>query len=988
MYTIYADDVLIYTPDVEELCLYNIILTMEDNSAGTLIFNMASAHPAFYNLKKLATIIRVADNNQLIWKGRIISDNENIDNIKTIQCEGKLAFLNDSIFPEFDFSGAPDVLFQQMIENHNMQVGERQKFLIGNVTVKDKNDYIVRSSESALKTWKAVKEKCFQSTLGGHVQIRYEADGDYLDWLEDYQEISDQSISFGKNIIDLLVNTSATETYTAIRPQGALIDGKRVTIADVNDGRDYIVDEERAAEYGVIFANPDESIWDDVTLPQNLLRKSVERLKAGTGLKKTIEVRAIDLNLTDKQIEALKVCSYVRVVSKVHGIEAWYLLSKAEIYIDAPENTKYTLGAVKAALTDTNKQTKNAIEKVLNMSIPTEVSQLKNDKRYTTPEVVEEIIKESGVLAPVISVSKESDDVYILTIQTAEDIFETPNLIGKQGTCGQSAYDLAVQDGFEGTEEEWLVSLKGQTGEKGLKGEPGDRGQSAYDLAVQKGFAGTEEEWLATLKGKQGDQGLSAYELAVQGGFKGTVKEWLESLKVDEEKYLPINGMAKNSEKLGGYEVTKSSSKIWGSIPKVDDSGVLEIGKYIDFHESETDFTDFYIRVTARDGGLYIGDKKILVDGEAIFAKNGVANGDLTVKGGNFPLLNLVRNEYGETAAIQLTNGNKDQKGFLLEGYLKDSEGSERNFHIRDRILNKELFLISPTKRRVYDKDSDSLKEILVEGEALPSTGGTIASTTQQMLNLRYSGETGDAIISMFPNNFTNKCVTVQSTFSTLTNSVKFKIYQIMDGVVKQLFEVSDKSKDIHDPKTNTMKPIMVKGDSITPTVKETTFKIKNNELVITGFIGSTETDITDIIIKAYGSSNLNEGMRVGISTGNGVGYIQAQNFVIDCNRLTLEETRLLQSFTSIRFSKANDSSDYPLLMPATQDFEAGFFFTNKDGRSNITTKAKILSDSAKNFFQYDLPPLFKNDKDSGTKLKLESKEWLVATGIDIKKRG
>ncbi len=32
MYTIYADDVLLYTPDVEELCLYDIVLTMEDNS--------------------------------------------------------------------------------------------------------------------------------------------------------------------------------------------------------------------------------------------------------------------------------------------------------------------------------------------------------------------------------------------------------------------------------------------------------------------------------------------------------------------------------------------------------------------------------------------------------------------------------------------------------------------------------------------------------------------------------------------------------------------------------------------------------------------------------------------------------------------------------------------------------------------------------------------------------------------------------------------
>ena len=466
MYKIYADDALIYTPDVEELCLYNIVLTMEDNSAGTLVFNMTPDHPAFIRLKKLATMIQVQDSSRTVWKGRIISDDRNIDNIKTIQCEGKLAFLNDSVFPEFEFAGAPEQLFWRIVENHNRQVGEKQRFLIGNVTVKDKNDYIVRSSESALKTWKAVKEKCFQSSLGGHLQIRYEEDGDYIDWLEDYQEISSQPISFGKNIIDLLVNTSAAETYTAIRPQGASVDGKRIGITDVNDGRDYILDEEKAAEYGVIYAEPDESIWDDVTLPENLLRRSREKLKSGIVLKKTIEVRAIDLNLTDEQAEALRVCTYVRVVSAPHGIEAWYLLSKAEIHIDAPENTRYTLGAVKAALTDTNKETKSAIEKVMSNAIPTEVSQLKNDKNYTTAPEVERIIEESGMAAPVISVVSETDNEYILEIQTAAKTFNTPNLKGRAGVPGEngrSAYEIAVQNGFKGSEEEWAASLKGDT---------------------------------------------------------------------------------------------------------------------------------------------------------------------------------------------------------------------------------------------------------------------------------------------------------------------------------------------------------------------------------------------------------------------------------------------------------------------------------------------------------------------------------------------
>ena len=54
---------------------------------------------------------------------------------------------------------------------------------------------------------------------------------------------------------------------------------------------------------------------------------------------------------------------------------------------------------------------------------------------------------------------------------------------------GDSAYEIAVKNGFEGTEVEWLASLNGE---------------SSYDIAVKNGFDGTESEWLASLKGDVG----------------------------------------------------------------------------------------------------------------------------------------------------------------------------------------------------------------------------------------------------------------------------------------------------------------------------------------------------------------------------------------------------------------------------------------------------------------------------------------------------
>ena len=56
------------------------------------------------------------------------------------------------------------------------------------------------------------------------------------------------------------------------------------------------------------------------------------------------------------------------------------------------------------------------------------------------------------------------------------------------------------------------------------------RGYSAYDVAVQHGFQGTEEEWLASLKGDKGEKGYSAYEIAVQHGYRGTEAQWLDMM--------------------------------------------------------------------------------------------------------------------------------------------------------------------------------------------------------------------------------------------------------------------------------------------------------------------------------------------------------------------------------------------------------------------------------------------------------------------------
>lgn len=93
----------------------------------------------------------------------------------------------------------------------------------------------------------------------------------------------------------------------------------------------------------------------------------------------------------------------------------------------------------------------------------------------------------------------------------------TANVLeGLKGATGLSAYELAVQDGYQGTLQEWLKSLEGV---------------DAYEVAKKAGYTGSREEWLKTLIGATG---LSAYELAKSEGYEGSLTEWLASLKGEQ----------------------------------------------------------------------------------------------------------------------------------------------------------------------------------------------------------------------------------------------------------------------------------------------------------------------------------------------------------------------------------------------------------------------------------------------------------------------
>lgn len=159
---------------------------------------------------------------------------------------------------------------------------------------------------------------------------------------------------------------------------------------------------------------------------------------------------------------------------------------------------------------------------------------LQNGKDGFSPKVRAEQMK-SGVVITIVDADGE----------TSATLHHGAN--GEKGTDGKSAYQIAVEQGYQGSESDWLSSLKGDKGNTGAKGNPGQdgaEGKSAYAIAVEHGYEDSEDEWLLSLKGEKGDTG----ERGEKGdtGLQGERGEKGDAGVAGKDGFSPIANVVKD----------------------------------------------------------------------------------------------------------------------------------------------------------------------------------------------------------------------------------------------------------------------------------------------------------------------------------------------------------------------------------------------------------------------------------------------------------
>ena len=338
------------------------------NGVPSVTIEVPVTNNAFNEFYELLSHIKIEDHNGVeIFYGRMINPSDSFNNglSKILIFEGELAYLNDTtIRPrEWHDYSVKDFL-REVLEEHNSQVEDYKKIYLGNVTV-TANLYRVADYENTLTFLLDRLPK----RLGGFFVLRKVNGKNYLDYLLNVGKVSNQEIVFGENMLDYQTECDTTGIYTKVIPLGASKTdgteenkvGNKLTINEVNNDKDYLINEKAAEIYGLIETT---ETWDDVTIASNLKQKGEEYLEEVSKPKRSLKMKVADMHEINIRYDKYNLGDEVPIKCNVFNVDERFRIIEMSIDFLNQLNTTYTFGNKFGTLTDNQLMMKNTQNKI------------------------------------------------------------------------------------------------------------------------------------------------------------------------------------------------------------------------------------------------------------------------------------------------------------------------------------------------------------------------------------------------------------------------------------------------------------------------------------------------------------------------------------------------------------------------------------------------------------------------------------------------
>lgn len=435
-FTIYADNDLIYNRLLvnehgkPEYLVKNPLLDETTESFCSLTYSCSEGSPAYDLSVEMIPRIKVYENSRLYWTGRILKTSPNIYRQKEVYVEDFMGVLCDGIYRPFTFLGTPADLLQSIVNANNSQVGPNQQ--IYSVVCDINSENIYRSSEGYNTCWSTIQEKLLKP-LGGYIWMEYDnQERAILHYSMNARNSATQEINFGENLKSYDVDYNFEGFYTAIIPLGKKDNETKqfLTIADVNDGIDYLIDETSAARYGVIYAPPSVTTWDDVESATVLKERGIAWLQNQSArLIKSIKLEARDIAALNQDARAFRWLDAVRV--NADEIDDTMVIKKLKRPLDAPVSISISMGDSMSSLVRQNSERQNQTSERIG----------KIEADYTTEGDVSRIVQpeldelRNETITQITSIKQEVNQIILTALEeyaTTNDLEELRDTISAQ----------------------------------------------------------------------------------------------------------------------------------------------------------------------------------------------------------------------------------------------------------------------------------------------------------------------------------------------------------------------------------------------------------------------------------------------------------------------------------------------------------------------------------------------------------------------------
>lgn len=762
----------------------------EINAIPSFSFSIYPNNVGYQLVTPFYTKVEVYDekHQRIAFDGRVLVVEPSMDSsgliLKRVTCEGKLAYLNDTV-QEYcsPKNWTTKGLLQQILKVHNARVDISKVINLGNVQAVDANDNIYVGIQYD-SSWKTLVEKLVKKS-GGEFQFRNVNGLLYLDYLKQTGEEKKTAIVLAKNMQSITQKIDSSSLITRLYPYGAKIKVKdesgneketeeRLSISSVNGGKPYVEDAEYLSRYGVVETT---QFWDDVNSFEILKSKGVAWLKENNRITVSYEIDAFDLSLIDVDSDELIVGNIYPVRNELLDIDEKLRVISRTIDVVEPHKTTLEFGSKKQTLTNIqtsiNQYVVETVEKNVKANAEITQSNIDNTRKYAA------------------EITEDAKSTVVKMVETTNDDLKETKLKVKSNGSAIEAMQKNV-DSFDGSQ---LSGNKIYYLQTSVTGEPSKEstkwstvrpasisGQHMWMMATDVLKNGTEiKHTPVDLTGQPGEAGRGIVgnpKITYQGSASGTNVpngEWLE------EPPLLSDGMYLWIKKTTSYSDGTSSDEY--AVTKNGNTGSVGVGI------KDDPIREYYLSTSKIElnGGEWSDTKPQVTNGKFIWTRYKILYTDLhvgyTTPSYDDALDRLYEVSYSNKTAIEQLNNSVNLSVQETTAIKKSLQSTNDDLHVLEAQTQQyatkaELQLtkdsISQTLTEEIDGKTAVLKQIKLQSDGMHIQGKE-GATTEQVLDEKSSKIVVNGKVMVDVNSTETRVQSLKAEGNFATGAHKFK---------------------------------------------------------------------------------------------------------------------------------------------------------------------------------------------------------------------